>query len=383
MKRPAITAVLLLALATAARAEADPRHTVRDLGTLAGSSSAADINDAGWVVGSVNDGPNYRAFLWLPGPALGLGPGMHDLGTLADGASAHARAIDAAGRVVGSSRLTDRPFGFDWRGFVWDQGTLTDLGTLEPWPMSFAEGINDAGEIVGSVSSFGCLPILWLPEPRYGLPAGINDLPTVHPFNWPEGGARDINDHGQVVGYAIRSCDAPNSYHPYLWLPKPAFGLPAGPHDLLPLAPSEGFWSEAEAINDLGEVVGHRSDDFEVFEPLIWREGVAEPLPLPPGVESGFATNLNDLGQVVGYSGSYDPGSSPRALLWDQGQVFDLNDLIPRGSGWELNIASAINLEGQIVGRGVHNGETRAFLLTPAGPGLVEIPTLDSAPVPC
>jgi probable HAF family extracellular repeat protein len=44
----------------------------------------------------------------------------------------------------------------------------------------------------------------------------------------------------------------------------------------------------------------------------------------------------------------------------------DLNSLIPAGSGWVLTGANAINNRGQIVGSGVLNGQTQAFLLTPA-----------------
>jgi probable HAF family extracellular repeat protein len=43
----------------------------------------------------------------------------------------------------------------------------------------------------------------------------------------------------------------------------------------------------------------------------------------------------------------------------------DLNDFLPPDSGWTLIGASAINDQGQIVGYGQHNGQTRAFLLTP------------------
>jgi probable HAF family extracellular repeat protein len=46
----------------------------------------------------------------------------------------------------------------------------------------------------------------------------------------------------------------------------------------------------------------------------------------------------------------------------------DLNDLIPPGSGLTLRSASAINNAGQIVGYGAHNGQFRAFLLTPDSP---------------
>jgi len=48
--------------------------------------------------------------------------------------------------------------------------------------------------------------------------------------------------------------------------------------------------------------------------------------------------------------------------------MVDLNDRIPSDSGWVLVDARDINNEGQIVGNGVHNGQRRAFLLTPSYP---------------
>jgi probable HAF family extracellular repeat protein len=45
--------------------------------------------------------------------------------------------------------------------------------------------------------------------------------------------------------------------------------------------------------------------------------------------------------------------------------MLDLNNLIPANSGWLLQIANAINDQGQIVGQGTLNGQTEAFLLTP------------------
>jgi hypothetical protein len=43
----------------------------------------------------------------------------------------------------------------------------------------------------------------------------------------------------------------------------------------------------------------------------------------------------------------------------------DLNSLIPPNSGWKLRMANAINDRGQIVGRGLLNGQKRGFLLEP------------------
>ena len=47
--------------------------------------------------------------------------------------------------------------------------------------------------------------------------------------------------------------------------------------------------------------------------------------------------------------------------------MVDLNNFLPSGSGWTLNIATGINDAGQITGYGQNaQGDTHAFLLSPA-----------------
>lgn len=53
------------------------------------------------------------------------------------------------------------------------------------------------------------------------------------------------------------------------------------------------------------------------------------------------------------------------AFLYSNGQMQDLNALIPLNSGWVLQSASGINDTGQIVGFGTLNGVLTGFLLTP------------------
>src|SRR5207302_8755274 len=48
------------------------------------------------------------------------------------------------------------------------------------------------------------------------------------------------------------------------------------------------------------------------------------------------------------------------------GKLTDLNDYLRPGFGWELSSATGINDSGQIVGTGIHDGDTHAFLLTPS-----------------
>ena len=76
-----------------------------------------------------------------------------------------------------------------------------------------------------------------------------------------------------------------------------------------------------------------------------------------------FANGINAYGQVVGSSATSSTGY--HAFLYDGGPMVDLNSLLPPASGWELTGAQGINDAGQIVGAGIHDGQTHAFLLPP------------------
>jgi probable HAF family extracellular repeat protein len=70
---------------------------------------------------------------------------------------------------------------------------------------------------------------------------------------------------------------------------------------------------------------------------------------------NSHATAVNSKRQVVGYFSITDRTEPPfrHAFIWDGGQMFDLNTLIPSNSGLELVFADNINDRGEIVGVGV------------------------------
>jgi probable HAF family extracellular repeat protein len=77
-----------------------------------------------------------------------------------------------------------------------------------------------------------------------------------------------------------------------------------------------------------------------------------------------MAKAINNGGDIVGQA--TDTSGNGRAVRWSHdGSIVDLNTLIPQGLGWTLTDAAAINNLGQIVGSGMHNGQARAYLLTP------------------
>jgi probable HAF family extracellular repeat protein len=119
---------------------------VYDLGVPAGSpgASAVAINSSGSITGGFYD-PDYygHAFVWIPTTANGTTGTMIPLAEPAGVINSFTQAINDAGLIVGTmnDRITDRAFVYDT--------AMHDLGTLTGGTYSFAYGINSRGDIVG------------------------------------------------------------------------------------------------------------------------------------------------------------------------------------------------------------------------------------------
>jgi probable HAF family extracellular repeat protein len=116
--------------------------------------SANALNDAGQVVGGgMFPGPIFDAYLWQSDVAT-------DLGHLSGDCQSEGWAINASGTVVGVSVACSGMHNTTQRGFVWQNGNMTDLSTLVPpgssMQLTWPEAINDAGEITGTGTPDGC-----------------------------------------------------------------------------------------------------------------------------------------------------------------------------------------------------------------------------------
>ena len=177
------------------------------------------VNNNDWVAGEYTTDldTDRHAFVWRR-PVSGTG--FDELPPLG-GRNARAWDINDAGVAVGESTW---PGGSSVHAVYWTEQdgawTPTDLGTFGG-PGSQAFGINAQGEITG-VSSYAAgqqTTFLHLPAPAYGLPAGTHDItPGI-------GGdfCKDINEKGEMVGGAGGIFPVP-----MIVLPEPAYGLPAG-----------------------------------------------------------------------------------------------------------------------------------------------------------
>jgi probable HAF family extracellular repeat protein len=141
-----------------------------------------------------------------------------------------------------------------------------------------------------------------------------------------------------------------------------------------------GSSSWAYAINAAGQAAGSAYTQFGDKDGFLYTPGVGM-------IDLGrfdFAVDvlgMNDADQIVGYGEDLTPGSTT-AFVYSPGVGYkSLNTLIPTGSGWTLQEATAINDAGQIVGYGLNSsGAVHAFLLTPVPePGTFAVITLGVA----
>jgi probable HAF family extracellular repeat protein len=319
-------------------AQADPRYTVSVLGGP--NSSAADINNAGAVVGRFSfGGTTDHAFLYSGGS-------MMDLGTLGGAFSAAAR-INDAGQVAGSAEASDGRI----RAFLYSSGSMADLGTLGGLSSS-GWGINNGGDVVGAADTSA-------PGSRaFLLPLGgtMQNLGTL-PSTFGVSSAKGINSLGQVVGGSSAGEFMPpdSPYHAFLY----SAGV------MTDLGTFGGNTSEAAAINDFGQVVGAASTPtLGLDHAFLYSAGVMHDLGTFAGGDFSAAQDINNRGQVVGVS-NHAQTSVYTAFLYEAGVMLDLNELIDTSLGWTIYGATGINEQQQIAANGCREGACYALRLDP------------------
>jgi probable HAF family extracellular repeat protein len=337
------------------------RYDVTDLGTLGGNSSYAlgisDISGAagvGVVVGYSNTGNGLEhGFVWR------AGSGMTDLNAPGDGTFSRAYAaeiyrirrgdvvLNALG-VAGVEYLNGRNDAFF--PSVWPSGTpiaVTHIAgrAIEEFCfppcnglVSFASDINHAGVVVGTTAApwgdtYVPVSFRW---------SGTTGLQT---FGFATSAAA-VNDFGDVVGWGW---EFPRQRkNPILWK--------VGEGGVMQIAEN----GVANGINNSRQIVG--GSNGQAFS---WDVGGGARNLGTLGGNRSEANGVNDSRQVVGWAET--PSGGKHAIVWSAAVgMRDLNNAIPSNSGWILIEAKAINSSGQIVGYGVRDGLTRAFLLRPS-----------------
>ena len=345
-------------------------YRVINLGNpLGGSSSSGNaMNNLGWSTGFANlpGDATQHAELWLRGLHL-------DLGTLGGPNSAVIFANHSdRGQIVGISETADMdPLMETWScagaffptvthhiclGFVWQNGVMTALPTLGGYN-GVASSANNLGQVVGWAETAINDPTCVLPQVQQFEAViwgpGKDQIQQLSPLGEdPDSAATAINDKGQVVGISGICQNAVGAFsakHAVLW-------QDGQPTDLGNIG-GHG-WNTPTFINNQGQIVGFANASGDLvngqlafkFRAFLWtKDRGMRDLGTLSGDAISEALGINEAGQVVGVS--YGPGfSHPRAFLWQNDVMTDLNSLVPAGSTLTLQVAGDINDRGEITG---------------------------------
>jgi probable HAF family extracellular repeat protein len=355
---------------------------LRSLGISSDCGNALAINDRGETVGTSENGKldlatgvlQLRAVMWKDGH-------IRNLGTLG-GKHSFAGAINDQGEIVGFAlnKIPDPYSLFDFgiggftsgtqtRAFLWRDGHMQDLGTLGG-PDAWAVFVNEHSQVAGYSYT-------------NSAPNSATGVPTVNPFLWTaEGGIVDLgtlggaygvpvglNNRGQVIGISGLASDPaacltgtdPENCHPFFWDGEKLIDLNTSTIGGNPVS--------ADAITDAGDILGAECFPNGACSAYIRSNGVAMALGALPGDCVSEAFVMNSRGLIAGGSLNCNSGTI-RAVLWEDGRVFDLNALISGSSDLLLVEANAINDRGEIAGNGFPAGCTdvsctHAYVLIP------------------
>lgn len=339
------TIILLTAITTATTIAAIPQYNIIPLGKLTDNpdeiTTVRSINDAGQIVGisQANEYDIGTPILYRPGEydnAVDLMPNQINTGTIWP-------VNNNNGQIIGT-----RGFGFyNVVAIIFDesgQGNNT-LIELTEFQESFILSTNESGQIPGSTQSGALINSM--------LPHTITEFDLPHGYNFASAFA--VNNAGQAVG-RVFSVSTPTQQAAFF-----------EQGSTVCLGTSEGRNSNALAINNSGQIVGWVENEqgqhvATIFDSTGQGDNIS--LVLLNGYQTRAFSN-NDNGNVVGHSALEDGYTYVAGFLFDGTEMLDLQELIPKDSGWNIDVAWDINNLNQIIGWGYLNGQQQAFLMSP------------------
>ncbi|MEC4893900.1 MAG: PEP-CTERM sorting domain-containing protein [Oscillatoria sp. PMC 1051.18] len=330
----------IAAICTINPADAVSLYSVTDLGDF----RPLDINDSGQIIG-ISDNQNL---LWENGNFTNL-------------TNIGATAINNNGQIVGvaNNRLFLRQTNGDINSF-----TAPVCFSTFPCPYVRAYDLNDRGQILTTIND---------------IPVAGNDYLALNLLNL-DGTLTEISSSFDPVNRlynATLNNESQVAYSSIYRYGSNAFVWDNGVNTELSFPdrnPNLFSYARANDLNEQGKVVGWTGYlDYNPYTGIsanatLWENPLDNP---NGGIDLGtlggiysVANAINNLDQIVGTSDT-SPSSDLQAFLWEEGTMFNLNNLLLQDLDFDLSEAYLINNKEQIVASSNVNGENRYYLLTP------------------
>ena len=240
-------------------------------------------------------------------------------------------------------------------GFLWDDGIQAVFDTGYQYNRPY--GINEDGVVLGTTSSSASVKHAFVWED--GEETYLGHIPGGQVWTYPYA----INDSGLVVGNSLG--DPGNSRQFFTWQDGEFtnHGIISVGYD--PLPPEDlSDSSSGMDVNELGQVVGYTQrrgssiDVADICRVWIWQDGEVTTLPLfsedPESYQ--WAAAINNNGEILG--SCRDEANGTRQLIWDNGVTTFLEDM----PGLRSPYAESFNDDGLVVGSAISpNNEMRAL----------------------
>ncbi|MEW6426683.1 MAG: PEP-CTERM sorting domain-containing protein [Thermodesulfobacteriota bacterium] len=347
------------------------------------ASSARLINEAGQVAGTSNrfDGADYRgtsAWLYEHGSQTTTILGFVDA---AHTATDNTRlslvdALNEAGQVTGTSRRYNGNDNAGQSAWLYTGTTTSRIGFTDSEhtrsdgrQASVNDLLNQAGQVGGRseryIGSTYAGYSAWIADAGTTTRVGFADAPHTRSDGYRETRLQKLNDHGLAIGRSNRYAGASsNGYSAFLYDGTTSIRL--GFTDAEHTRSDNHQYSFAEFLNNSGQVSGfssrHAGAGDNGYSAWFYDAGVTTRIGFTDaghtrasdGYQHNDVKNMNEAGQVVGYSTRYNGSTSVGWSAWfydsASDNLYDLVFSVLAGSGYARTDVSYLGEDGTVLG---------------------------------